>query len=58
MVFLQRRAGGAGHDFLAGVGAAGERDFLDARVLGQPGADFTAAAGQNVEHAVGRPASV
>src|SRR5450830_91199 len=49
---LERRAGSAGHDFLAGVGAAGEGDFLDARVLGQPGADFTAAAGQNVEHAV------
>lgn len=26
--------------------------FLDARVLGQPGADFAAAAGQDVEHAV------
>lgn len=36
----------------AGVGAAGERDLLDARVLGQPGADFAAAAGQNVEHTV------
>ncbi len=24
--------------------------FFDARVLGQPGADFTAAAGQDVEH--------
>src|SRR5471032_2889304 len=49
--FFERRARSAGHDFLAGVGAAGERDFLDARVLGQPGADFTAAAGQDVEHA-------
>src|SRR3546814_5604206 len=38
---LERRTRGAGHDFLAGVGAAGERDFLDAWVLGQPGADFT-----------------
>ena len=48
---FERRTRSAGHDFLAGVGAAGERDFLDARVLGQPGADFTAAAGQYVEHA-------
>jgi hypothetical protein len=50
--FLERRTRGAGHDFLAGVGAAGERDFLDARVFGQPGADFATTAGQHVEHAI------
>ena len=49
---LEGRLGGAGGYFLAGVGATGERDFRDARVLGQPGADFTAAAGQYVEHSV------
>jgi hypothetical protein len=32
--------------------------FLDARVLGQPGADFTAAAGQTLNTPFGRPASV
>ncbi len=50
--FLERGARGAGHDLLAGGGAAGEGDLLDARVLGQPAADFAAAAGQYVEHAV------
>ncbi|VVO41965.1 hypothetical protein PS723_05946 [Pseudomonas fluorescens] len=49
---FERGARSAGHDLLAGVGAAGEGDFFDARVLGQPGADFTAATGQDVEHAV------
>ncbi|MCY1520900.1 hypothetical protein D9M68_556950 [compost metagenome] len=50
--FLERGAGRAGHHLLAGGGAAGEGDFLDQRVLGQPLADFAAAAGEDVEHAV------
>ncbi|MNF77113.1 hypothetical protein D3C84_592510 [compost metagenome] len=50
--FLEGGTGGAGHDLLAGAGAAGEGNLLDPRVFGQPLADFAAAAGEHVEHAV------
>ena len=52
--FLEAGAGGTRHHLLAGYGAAGEGNLLDARMLGQPLAHSAAQPGHHVEHASGQ----